>query len=144
MTVVTYEEMKEQNAFIQADLKRINEKIIDLSQLITEYTKEKKLQLEDIQEFMHDFNNQLIYDDHSICQLIDLEKIIDRIEIEIKEKKLIERVRYLLDSALDCIDYHIGKKQETIGLRALKGDLKNILDIIDSRKEFTQWRETTY
>ena len=114
LTVTTYEEMQANNAFIERDLQRVSNKIENLQELMKSYIKEKKEQFEEIQEFMSDFSSQLLFtDDKDLIQLLEIEKQIDKLTNEIKEKSLIERVRYLLDSALECIDYHINKKTDS-------------------------------
>lgn len=129
---------KENAELIQADLKRIDSKIDNLKDLLFDYTKEKFVQYEEINDFMHNFRNYFSYctanntqlADSNIVQLIHVESIIDRITIELKEKELIKKIRkqlYLVEQAIDC-----GVRSGNLRiLDGIKGDVKNILSLIE-------------
>ena len=128
-----------QNAeIIQADLKRIDSKIDNLKNLLFDYTKEKFVEYEVINDFMSKFRNYLSYctsnntqlADSNIVQLIHVESVIDRITIELKEKELIKKIRKqlcLVEQAIDCVVRSGNLKI----LDVIKGDVKNILSSIE-------------
>lgn len=87
LQAITFDEMQEKNAFIENDLKRVNTKASNLKETLQEYIKEKKENFQDIQDSLHAINNQIVFSDDDLRQLLDIEKDIDKLILEIQEKQ---------------------------------------------------------